>query len=311
MSEPPSKRQEYEIFDRDLVRRRRTRAAAGFQAHDFLITRAAQDLIERMVVVKRCFSSVLDLGCHTGQFSGFAAQRPDMDWIVQADLSEAMATRTNGSAVVMDEERLPFADESFDLVVSILSLHWVNDLPGALIQINRALKPDGLFLGVLFGANTLKELRDVLTRAEMECEDGVSPRISPFVEVRDAGGLLQRARLALPVADVDRITVRYDTPLKLMAELRGMGETNSLFERRRKPLKRSTLMRACELYQETYGQEDGRIPATFELVYLSGWAPHESQQKPMRPGSARTRLADALGAREVSTGVPVGPSGKE
>jgi SAM-dependent methyltransferase len=208
--------------------------------------------------------------------------------------------------VVADEEALPFRDASLDLVVSALALHTVNDLPGTLAQIRRALKPDGLFLAALYGGDTLTELRQSFAQAETEIENGISPRVAPFADLRDLGALLQRAGFALPVADVDRITVRYASPFALMHELRRMGATNTLIARRRRPLKRATLMRMAELYAQNFSDPDGRIRATFEIVWLSGWAPHESQQKPLAPGSARTRLADALGTNEISTGEKAG-----
>ncbi len=302
MASPP----DFRIFDRALLRRRRDRAAAGFDAHGFLVDHVAQDLLERLSAVTRPFTRALDLGAHTGALARLARQRGVIPALVSCDLSPAMARRAPTPALVADEEFLPIAPERFDLAFSALSLHWVNDLPGALIQINHALKPDGLFLGALFGGDTLRELRDVLTAAEIDITGGASPRVSAFTEIRDGGALLQRAGFALPVADSERLTVRYEHPLRLLAELRGMGETNVLLERSRTPLSRAVLMRACALYQERFALADGRIPATFEILYLCGWAPHESQQKPLRPGSARTRLADALGTVEVSTGVKAG-----
>jgi SAM-dependent methyltransferase len=199
---------------------------------------------------------------------------------------------------------LPFAGERFDLVVSLLSLQAVNDLPGALIQIRRALKPDGLFIACLLGGASLTELRQVFMQAEAEIEGGASPRVAPFADVRDLGALLQRAGFALPVTDSEALRVRYPDPIALMADLRAMGLTNPLVDRRRAGLRRATLRRATELYAEHFADPDGRLPATFELVWLSGWAPHESQQKPLRPGSAKLRLADALGVPE---GRVVGP----
>ena len=198
-------------------------------------------------------------------------------------------------AVVADEEALPFRDGSLDLVVSALSLQFVNDLPGVLVQIRRALKPDGLLLAALLGGDTLTELRAGVRAAEAEIEGGVSPRVAPFADLRDLGALLQRAGFALPVADVDRITVRYASPLALMHDLRRMGATNVLTERSRRPLRRATLTRMLEIYGERFADADGRVRATFEIVWLSGWAPHESQQQPLQPGSAQQRLADALG----------------
>ncbi len=205
-------------------------------------------------------------------------------------------------AVAADEEALPFRDGALDLVVSALSLQFTNDLPGALVQIRRALRPDGLFLAALAGGDTLTELRQAFAQAEAEIEDGISPRVAPFADVRELGALLQRAGFALPVTDVDRITVRYASPIDLMHDLRRMGATNALAERRRKPLRRATLTRMIEIYGERFADADGRIRATFEIVWLSGWAPHESQQQPLKPGSAQRRLADALGTKEQPAG---------
>jgi SAM-dependent methyltransferase len=203
---------------------------------------------------------------------------------------------------VADEEALPFADASFDLIVSALSLHWVNDLPGALIQIRRILKPDGMFIGAVLGGRTLTELRQSLLSAEEEIRGGASNRISPYLDVIDGAGLLQRAGFAMPVADNDARTVRYAHPLRLLAELRGMGETAAFADRSAPPLTRAILMRAMEIYVERFSDADGRVRATFEFVTLSGWAPSPDQPKAKRPGSATVRLADALGVKEHGTG---------
>jgi SAM-dependent methyltransferase len=206
----------------------------------------------------------------------------------------------SGATVIGDEEALPFGPDSFDLIVSLLALHAVNDLPGAIVQIRRTLRPDGLFLGCLLGGNTLSELRTSFAEAESELEGGASPRVSPFADLRDLGGLLQRAGLALPVADIDTAIVRYATPFRLLQDLRAMGLTNTLRLRRRTPLRRGTLARMAEIYADRFADPDGRVRATFDLVWLSGWAPHASQQTPLRPGSAKARLADALGVTEQS-----------
>jgi len=298
------------LFDRTVHARHRARAAAGFAGHDFLVRRAAADIAERIGGINRDFPLALDLGCHQGALAaalmeaGEAAAK--VERLVSADLAPAMLAHARGLRVAADEEALPFRDASLDLALSILSLHWVNDLPGALIQLRRALKPDGLFMAALFGGDTLTELRQSLAEAEIECEGGLSPRVSPFADIRDIGSLMQRAGFALPVVDADRVTVRYADPMRLMAELRGMGETNALAERRRTPMRRSTLMRATEIYREKFGLPDGRVPATFEIVTATGWAPHESQQKPLRPGSAETRLAEALGTSERKAGEKTG-----
>lgn len=312
---PPPPDSQMLIFDRATLRRRRDRAAPGFAAHDFLVARAAEDIADRIAGVNRDFPVAADLGCHQGALaralgaSGPAAGKIGM--LVSADMSLPMLRSAPAPRVVADEEALPFRNASLNLVTSILSLHWANDLPGALIQIGRALKPDGLFVAALFGGETLTELRQSLTEAEIEMEGGLSPRVSPFADLRDVGALLQRAGFALPVADTDRVTVRYADPFRLMADLRGMGETNALAERRRTPLRRATLMRMAEIYREKFGLPDGRVPATFDIVIATGWAPHEDQQKPLRPGSAQTRLADALGASEIKAGEKAGPGGEK
>ena len=295
------------IFDRALHRARLTRAARGFAGADFLKRRAAEDLVHRLEAIMREFPLAVDLGARAG---GFAEALSGSDaaakigLLVETDLSAAMLKRP-GPRLVADEERLPFAPGSLDLVVSSLALHWVNDLVGALVQIRLALKADGLFLGALLGGETLTELRQCLIAAEAEITGGAGPRVSPFAGTYDAAGLLQRAGFALPVADIDRVTVRYSHPLRLMADLRAMGETNAMVERPRAPLTRRTLARAFEIYAERFADPDGRLRATFDIVTLTGWAPHPEQQKPLRPGSAKMRLADALHTREHSAGEAV------
>ena len=251
----------------------------------------------------RDFPRAVDLGARNGAFAHALAASdaaPRVGLLVEADLSGRMLAGRSGMRVLADEERLPFAPASLDLIVSSLSLHWANDVIGALVQARLALKPDGLFIGALFGGATLTELRQSLTAAELELTGGAGPRVSPFADPSDAAGLLQRAGFALPVADVDRVTVRYDHPLKLMTDLRRMGETSVLAERHPRPLTRRVLARAFELYQQNFADPDGRLPATFEILTLTGWSPSETQQKPLRPGSAKMRLADALGGEEHS-----------
>ncbi len=298
------------VFDRALLRRRRDRAAGTIGDYDFLLRRAGEDILDRVAAANRDFDVAADLGCHRGTLARAIAEgrlpAGKIGTLISTDMSLAMLEGTSGLRVAADEEMLPFANGSLGLATSILSLHWANDLPGALIQIRRALKPDGLFIGALFGGETLTELRQSLAQAEIEVEGGLSPRISPFADLRDMGSLLQRAGFALPVADTDRVTVRYADPLRLMADLRGMGETNALIERRRTPMRRATLMRAGEIYREKFGLPDGRVPATFDIVIVTGWAPHESQQKPLAPGSAEARLADALGTVERPAGDKTG-----
>jgi NADH dehydrogenase [ubiquinone] 1 alpha subcomplex assembly factor 5 len=282
------------VFDRTQVRRQRDRAAATFADHSFLFDEVAERIGDRLLDVTRKFPLALDLGCHTGGLARVLGTRGGIERLVRCDLSPAMVQRAGGQAVAGDEEALPFADQSFDLVLSNLSLHWVNDLPGALIQINRALKPDGLLVATMLGGETLRELRRCFIEAEVAEEGGAGPRISPFADVRDVGALLQRAGFALPVVDIDDITVTYAEPLRLLADLRGMGETNAALARRRSPTRRATVVRALELYREHYAGADGRVPATFQILTLTAWRPHESQQKPLARGSGKTSLTDAL-----------------
>jgi len=290
------------IFDRRLLRAYRVRAAARDPA-TFLVERAANDLAGRLSAVLRKFDLAVDLGTPTDAVRRALADRVGAIVAVDPIASQLAGIRL---PVAADEEALPFRDASLDLVVSALALQYVNDLPGTLIQIRRALRPDGLFLAAMIGGDSLAELREAFAQAEAEVEGGVSPRVAPFADLRDLGALLQRAGFALPVTDVDRLTVRYASPLALMHDLRHMGAGNALSERRRTPLRRSTLRRVLEIYAERYSDPDGRIRATFEIVWLSGWAPHESQQKPLVPGSAKVRLADALRTQEVSAGEKAG-----
>jgi SAM-dependent methyltransferase len=279
------------VFDRPLVRRRLSRALHQGYA-DFLLVRTVEDLEERLSAVLREFPLALDVGTPTPAVAQALRRSGRAGTVIR------LSSVPEPGSILGDEERLPFSGEHFDLAVSLLALHSVNDLPGSLIQIRRALKPDGLFVGALLGGSTLTELRQSLTQAESEVEGGVSPRVAPFADLRDIGGLLQRAGFALPVTDSDVVRVRYANAFALMRDLRLMGLTNALNDRRRTPLRRATLMRTAEIYAERFGEPDGRIPATFEIVWLSGWTPHESQQKPLRPGSAKVRLADALGVKE-------------
>jgi SAM-dependent methyltransferase len=281
------------VFDRELLRRRLARALIGHPP-DFLLARAAEDLFDRLASIRRDFPRSLDLGTPTSHFAEAIAAtgRP----APLRAISPLSLLTEPGLRLVVDEEALPFAPQSFDLVVSGFSLQWVNDLPGAFAQIRRALAPDGLFLACLPGGASLVELRVAFAQAEEEICGGASPRVSPFVDVRDLGALLQRAGFALPVADVDSFTLRYDSMFALCAELRALGAANALTQRSRRPLRRSVLMRAGEIYSARFSDPDGRVRATFEILWLSGWAPHESQQKPLSPGSARMRLADALKA---------------
>jgi SAM-dependent methyltransferase len=292
------------IFDRALLRARRARALR-LGAETFLIDRVAEDLAGRLSAVLRTFETAADVGTPTDAVRRALAGRATavVTTFRGAERGESSASVLT---VAADEEALPFRDNSLDLVVSALTLQFVNDLPGALIQIRRALQPDGLFLAALIGGDSLTELRAAFAQAETEVEGGVSPRVAPFADLRDLGALLQRAGFALPVTDIDRVTVRYPSPLALMHDLRRMGATNVLTERRRKPLRRATLQRLFEIYAERFADADGRIRATFEIVWLSGWVPHESQQQPLKPGSAKMRLADALRTAEIPAGEKAG-----
>jgi NADH dehydrogenase [ubiquinone] 1 alpha subcomplex assembly factor 5 len=297
----------HHVFDRRLLTKRRNRVAASIARHDFLLQRVADDLAERLGAIKRTFPVVLDLGAHHGLLGRRLRMLPGVELVISADPAERLLAQCDPPRVQADEEALPFADASLDLVVSGLALQFVNDLPGTLVQVRRALRPDGLLLAAMLGGATLHELRTAFLLAEEEVEGGASPRVAPFADVRDLGSLLQRAGFALPVVDADAVTVTYADPLALMHELRAMGATNVLLARRRTPLRRTTLARAVAIYAERFGLANGRVPATFEIMTLTGWAPHESQKKPLRPGSAKVRLADALGTREQSAGDKAGP----
>jgi SAM-dependent methyltransferase len=267
------------LFDRRLLLIRRLRAMELGPA-TFLLERVAAEMAERLHAVLREFNTAADIGT------------PD------SAVSDALAGRVAQLARIalpdVDSEPLALQPDSLDLAVSALAFQFVNDLPGVLAQIRRALKPDGLLLAAMIGGDTLNELRQSFAAAEAECESGVSPRVAPFADLRDIGALLQRAGFALPVTDVDRVVVRYDSAFALMADLRRMGATNILIERRRKPTRRATMLRMAQLYSERFADPDGRIRATFDVIWLSGWTPHESQQKPLKPGSAKASLADAV-----------------
>lgn len=286
------------IFDRRLIARRRDRAAAGIDAHAFLLERVAEDFAERLAIVRRSFPLALSLGAAHGLLARRLRETGTVGAIFEAELSPRLLALCRGPAVVADEEFLPFGDGALDLVVSGLSLQLVNDLPGALVQIRRALKPDGLLLAALLGGQTLSELRQAWLQAEAETEGGASPRVAPFADVRDLGGLLQRAGFALPVVDSDLVRVAYPSPLALMREIKAMGGSNPLVQRSRRPATRRLLVRASEIYTERFARPDGKVEATFEIITLTAWVPHESQPKPLRPGSAKSRLADALGTTE-------------
>jgi SAM-dependent methyltransferase len=270
------------LFDRALLRARLRRAARQGAA-TFLLDRVAEEMAERLQAVIREFAHAADIGSPGEAVQNALAGR--IGRLAHVDLPDR------------ESEPLPLAPDSIDLAVSALAFQFVNDLPGVLAQIRRALKPDGLLLAAMTGGETLTELRQAFAAAEAECEGGASPRVAPFADLRDVGALLQRAGFALPVTDVDRVVVRYDDALALMQDLRRMGATNVLKERRRTPSRRATLLRMAQLYAERFSDSDGRIRATFDIVWLSGWAPHESQQQPLKPGSAKASLADAVKGR--------------
>lgn len=298
------------VFDRRLVRARRDRAARSFADAAFLKERAVADVLDRLEAVNRSFARALDIGSHGGWFGRALAARPDLaariGWLAETDLSPRMLERRAGAGVACDEEALPFAPGAFNLIVTAVSAHWVNDLPGLFAQARASLAPDGLFICTLIGGRTLADLRAALIEAEMAARDGAAARISPFADAQDLGALLQRAGFALPVTDADAVKVRYRDPVRLLRDLRAMGETSALADRPRRPLTRGVLMDALARFADRTRDADGKIAATFELVTATGWAPHESQQKPLRPGSAKARLADALGAVEQSTGERTG-----
>ena len=294
------------LFNRDRLRRRRDRAAKTFASVSFLKERAVDDVCERLDFINRRFEAALDIGSHGGYFARALKALPDLKdklgFLAECDLSQPLLKTREVPAFVADEDHLPLAPFSLDLVVSTLGLHWVNDVPGFLAQVRHALRPDGLFLASFLGGRTLQELRLCLAQAEEEILDTAQPRISPFADAQDGARLLQRAGFALPVADSDVVTVRYANMFGLFRDIKAMGETAAFTARASRPLTRSVIARAADIYQTDFSDPDGRVRATFEIITLTGWAPHESQQKPLAPGSAKMRLADALGTREVSAG---------
>ncbi len=304
------------IFDSELLRLRRDRFAATAPSHEFLLERVAGDFADRLSIVMRQFENAANVGAYHGLVSRKLRQLSNVGSMIDIELSPALRMQCEIPSPTCGDDRLPFSEASLDLVVSGLALQFVNDIPGTLAQIRRALKPDGLMLVALLGGETLKELREAWLVAEDEIANGASPRVAPFADVRDLGGLLQRAGFALPVADSDVVRVTYASPLALMQDLQRMGASNTLIERRRVPVTRGLLLRAAEVYSERFGLPDGRVPATFEIITLTAWAPHESQQKPLAPGSAQMRLSQALGVPEHATGdaasfSPAGRAAKE
>ncbi|HLZ67160.1 MAG TPA: methyltransferase domain-containing protein [Aliidongia sp.] len=289
------------IFDRAAVRRHRERSAL-FPAETRFLHRAVQErLVDRLNDVRHRFARVLDLGVGDGGLAALLAETGQTPGIVSLDPAWRFA-RQHEASLVGEAEALPFRAGSFDLVVSALGLHWTNDLPGALLQLRHILKPDGLLLATLYGGRTLWELQEVLMQAELEVSGGAAPRVSPFADVPDCGQLLQRAGFALPVVDSETLTVTYPHLFALMQDLRAMGETNAQALRRRGASRRALFLRAAEIYRERFGDAEGRIPATFQLINLTGWSPAASQPQPLKRGSATARLADALGTEERPTG---------
>jgi NADH dehydrogenase [ubiquinone] 1 alpha subcomplex assembly factor 5 len=290
------------IFDRRLLRARRARFAHEIAARQSLLALVAREIGERVALMLRPFPLALDLGAYQGLLGRTVSQLPSVGGMIYAESVPALAALCPRPALVCDEDLLPFQEKSLSLIVSGLALHRVNDLPGALIQIRRALSPDGLFMAAALGAGALGELRRALLEAETETTGGASPHVAPFGDVREYGALLQRAGFALPVADAETLTLPYADLRELMHEIRALGGGNVLLARSRKPLSRKTLEHAERLYRARHSLPDGRVSATFEIVYLSGWGPDPSQQKPLKPGSAAQRLADALGTKEEKAG---------
>lgn len=291
------------LFDSDLVVRRKLRAIAeGDEGAWFLMRRAAEDLFDRLSVVGRTFDRAAAIHCLTGDAAEAVRASGKAAEIVRVEQHTGLLA--GGQGLVSDGEALPLAAESLDLAVSLLTLHEANDLPGLLVQIRRALRPDGLFLACMAGAGTLAELRESLLEAETELSGGASPRIIPFADVRDAGALLQRAGFALPVADIEQVTVRYATMFHLMRDLRAMGATNALAGRLRRPTPRTLFARAAQIYAERFADGDGRVRATFNLIWVSGWAPAPGQQKDLKPGSAKVSLAEVLGDSSGASSAP-------
>lgn len=290
------------LFDRKLLRARRARFAHEIEAREFLLAQVASEIAERVQLMLRPFPLALDLGAYHGLLGRKVAELPSVGTMIFAESALAFAALCPRPSLVCDEDLLPFKAASLNLVVSGLALHRLNDLPGALIQIRQALAPDGLFMAALLGAGALIELRQALIEAEAETEGGASPRVSPFGDLRDYGALLQRAGFALPVADAETLSLNYSSPRDLMHEIRALGGGNVLLARSRKPLSRRTLERAEQIYRARHATPNGQVKASFEIVYLTGWAPDPGQQQPLKPGSAAQRLADALGVTEHSAG---------
>lgn len=295
---------DYAVFERARVRHNRERARAGFEDFAFIHNWARDVMADRLYDINRIFDTAVQIGSRGGFVD---ATHPKIRSLFTMDLTSHPVAKCALPYFAADEEFLPLKKSSLDAVFSTLTLQSTNDLPGALIQIRQSLKADGLFLACLFGGETLYELRDVMMRAELELYGGVSPRIYPFADKPQMGDLLQRAGFSLPVVDSEILRVSYDNAFKLFADLRGMGEGNAIARRDKAAPSRDFFMRVAQLYQEAYAFDKGRIQASFEIIFVLGWAPHESQQKPLRPGSAKMRLADALGSEERTAGEKARP----
>ena len=287
-----------EIFDRSAMRRNKERANKYLQQHDFLIDWAGQQTLDRLRDITRTFPTTLQIGLRTRpEFSEELKKITQAEFIIHMDGAH-VSCQNHPNALIADEDFFPFAPDSLDLVVGLFNFHAVNDLPGALVQIRKSLKPDGLFIAAMPGGETLHELRHVLNQTELELRGGVSPRVHPFADKQDMGALLQRAGFALPVIDSEHVTVTYDNMFKLMHDLRGMGDGLALTSRNAAPVGKRFFFDAAQRYARDFPEENNRIRATFEIIFLIGWAPHASQQQPLKPGSASHRLADALGTKE-------------
>ncbi len=289
------------VFDRDLIKRRRERIKANFSKHDFLFQWGKNQLNDRIMDINKTFEIGLELGSR-----GTLGSHPKINTLFTLDITESPSTKCN-HYIQGDEEFLPVKAHSTDVIISNLNLHSINDLPGVLLQIRNTLKDDGLFIASMLGGETLHELRNVMTDIELNHYGGASPHVAPFADKYQMGSLLQRAGFSLPVIDSEIITVTYDNAFKLFHDLRGMGESNYIIERKKTPLSKAFFMDVAQNYQNKFSDENGKIIASFEVIFLLGWAPHESQQKPLRPGSAKHRLADLLGTKEIGTGDKVTP----
>lgn len=281
-----------DIFSRDLIKKRRERIATNFTNHAFLNQEISARLIDNLQDIKRDFKTILNMNGHDQLIKHALPQ----SLILKQDLALTMIKNSSCFALQADEELIPIQNQCLDLVLSCLNLHWVNDLPGTLVQLLSCLKPDGLFIAAMLGGETLTELRQAMMKADIDHLGGISPHISPFIDVRDAGALLQRVGFALPVVSTERITVTYTDAFALMKELKAMGENNALIKRSKGLSSPKLMMKVAEVYHDMFADDTSRIPATFDIIYLQGWAPDESQQKPLKPGSAKMSLKDALGA---------------